>query len=126
MDALGWPLPTCSYCNYSLVRFSSLIQKSHHQECISHGQGVKATQVCCGPKKTSSSTKGAASGNLSLLLPGGGCVAWDVEGKGRKGWAEGTRTAICRESWRYLIMGLVCQPSTYGAGRQFQLQCCLQ
>lgn len=43
MDALGWLLPTCSYCNYSLVQFSSLIQKSHHWDCISHGQGVKAT-----------------------------------------------------------------------------------
>lgn len=48
-------------------------------------------QICCGPKQTGSSTKGAVAGNLSLSLPGTGSVAWDVEGKGRKGWAEGTR-----------------------------------
>ena len=37
-------IPACSYCNYTLVQLSSLVQLSCRQDCISHDQGVKAAR----------------------------------------------------------------------------------
>lgn len=109
MDALGWPLPTCSYCNYSLVQFSSLIQKSYHWGCISHGQGVKAIhRYVVAPSKLAAAQREQWQGTSACHCQE--LDVWPGVWKGKEGRVElknKTGTIICRESCRYLIMGLV-------------------
>lgn len=84
MDVLGWPLPTCSYCNYSLVLFSSLIQKSHHRDCISHGQGVKATHsYVVAPNKPATAPREQWQGTSARHCQG--LDVWPGMWKGKEG-----------------------------------------
>lgn len=125
MDALGWPLPTCSYCNYSLVLFSSLIHKSHHWGCISRGQGVKAThRFVVAPSKPAAAQREQWQGTSARH-----CQELDVWPGMRKG-KEGRVGLKEQEQDRYLqrkleipdyAFVLSARPSADGAGRKSQL-----